>query len=160
VLVVNRLIAWVGLKGTFLIYSGLVVGSMLLCLGPMTLGLAVFARLLETELRFGLRNPITMLITNKFPKSLRARVRAWNLGSVTPLATLLCSQLLVLVTACGATPWVPWLGGLFACLYLMTSFGLLGSFSESAPQQEARKTDTGSPVAWGKLAWSGRRQAG
>src|SRR5262249_9542134 len=131
VLVVNRLIAWAGLKGAYLIYSGLLVGGMLLCLGPMTLGLAVFARLIESELRFGLRNPITMLITNKFPRSLRARVRAWNLGSVTPLGTLVCSQALVHLTAGGATGWVPWVGGLFAGLYLLASFGLLGSFSES-----------------------------
>ena len=56
--------------------------------------LAIFARLVETELRFGLRNPITILITNKFSKSLRTRVRAWTMGVLNPLATLTASGML------------------------------------------------------------------
>ena len=65
---VNRLIAWLGLKGTHLLYGFLLLGGMAACLGEMTFSLAVFARFVESELRFGLRNPIMMLITNKFSK--------------------------------------------------------------------------------------------
>src|SRR5262249_38226742 len=60
-LLVNRLVAWVGIRGAYLGYGTLVCAAALLALRPMTLATAVFARLLETELRFGLRNPLMQL---------------------------------------------------------------------------------------------------
>jgi ATP/ADP translocase len=129
-LVVNRLVAWIGLKGAHLAYSGLLVLGLLLCVGEMTFALAVFARLVESELRFGLRNPIMQLITNKFPKSLRVRVRAWGFGMVIPITTLACSLLLWGLASFDASALVPVLGALFGLGYFAASFGLLGSFSE------------------------------
>jgi hypothetical protein len=40
----------------------------------------------------------------------------------------------------GATDWVPWLGAVFALAYLAASFGLIGSFAESAPVPRAPVT--------------------
>lgn len=130
VLIVNRLVAWLGLKGAHLIYGVLLAGSMTLCLGKMTLGLAVFARLMESELRFGLRNPIMQLITNKFAKGLRVRVRAWSLGMVIPLATLLSSLLLGMMLHWGEAAWIPWLGAACSAGHLLGSIALVRSFSE------------------------------
>src|SRR5207302_961068 len=78
--VVNRLIARFGLRGTHIMYSVLMTGALVANLLPMTLGLAIFDRFVETELRFGLRNPIMQLITNRFSKPLRTRVRSWTRG--------------------------------------------------------------------------------
>jgi ATP/ADP translocase len=134
VFVVNRLIARLGLRGAHLVYALLLLACLLLCMGPMTLPLAIFARLVETELRFGLRNPINQLLTNKFAKSLRVRVRAWTLGLLIPLGTMLCSGLLLGLEHWGLLSWVPVLGGLLGAVYLLASLGLTWSFSESASQ--------------------------
>src|SRR5262249_10583452 len=109
--VVNRLVAWVGLRGAYLGYGALVCGGALVCAPPMRVGVAVFSRLLETELRFGLRNPLMQLLTNKFSKALRIRVRAWTMGVLTPLGTLTSSALLAGLVRGGAAGLVPWAGG-------------------------------------------------
>src|SRR5206468_741246 len=108
---VNRLVAWAGLGGAYLGYAGLVFAGALLCIPPLTLGAAVFARLLETELRFGLRNPLMQLITNTFSKALRVRVRAWTMGLLTPLGTATASGLLAGLVRVGAGGWIGWAGG-------------------------------------------------
>lgn len=136
VLVVNRLVDWIGLKGAHLVYGALLLLSMFLCVGEMTFALAVFSRLMETELRFGLRNPIMQLITNKFSKGLRVRVRAWSLGMVIPLATLLSSVLLGVLVRAGWAQWVALLGAGCGLLYLIGSVAMVRSFREeprSAP---------------------------
>lgn len=154
VLIVSRLVAWVGLKGANLVYGLLLVLSMAFCLGEMTLGLAVFARLMETELRFGLRNPIMQLITNKFSKGLRVRVRAWSLGMVIPLATLLTSVLLGVMVEWGQMAWIPWLGAGCGLLYMVGSLGLVNSFSErpavAKPEEPMAFPSDGSILAEGK----------
>jgi len=136
-LVVNRLVAWIGLKGAHLVYGTLLLVSMVMCLGTMTFALAIFARLMETELRFGLRNPIMQLITNKFSKGLRVRVRAWSLGMVIPLSTLLSSLLLGLFVGAGWTAWVSILGAACGMLYLAGSVGMVRSFHEKPPAEES-----------------------
>ena len=94
------------------------------------LAVAVFARLVETELRFGLRNPIVQLITNKYSKLLRVRVRAWSLGAIVPLSTLVSSLLLSGMLREGAREWIPFVGGICAVGYFASAFGLLSSFTE------------------------------
>jgi hypothetical protein len=129
VLLVNRLVARFGLKGTHFIYTALLVAGLGLCLLPMTLASAVFGRLVEAELRFGLRNPVAQLLTNKFSKPLRIRVRAWSFGVLVPLGTLAASAGLAGATRLGGAG-VAWFGGLAAAAYLLSSFGLYGSFRE------------------------------
>ncbi len=131
-LIVNRLVAWIGLRGAHLVYAVLLLASMLLCAGEMTLTLAVFARLVETELRFGLRNPINQLLINKFAKTLRIRIRAWTLGLLLPITTLLCAGLLISLRHFQLLSWVPLLGAVFGIAYLLASVGLLRSFSEGS----------------------------
>ena len=130
-LLVNRLVAWLGLKGAHLIYGTLVLGGMLLGLATMTLALAVILRLIETELRFGLRNPIMQLITNKFSRALRVRVRAWSFGVVIPLGTLATALMLQGLVQAQETALVAWLGVAAGSLHLAASIGLVGSFREN-----------------------------
>jgi hypothetical protein len=88
----------------------------------------------ESELRFGLRNPIMQLIANKFSKPLRVRARAWTFGVVTPLSTLASSFLLGGMAAAGLVLWIPTAGVLCGAVYLVSCFGLYGSFQESREQ--------------------------
>jgi len=129
VLVVNRLIARVGLKGAHFIYSVLLFGAAAWNLRTMTLAQALFSRLVETELRFGLRNPVQQLIINRFSRSLRLRVRAWTLGLLVPGSTLAGSLALGLAARNGPGM-VAWLGGLLGATYLASCLALYGSFAE------------------------------
>src|SRR5690606_14128577 len=61
-LVVNRLVTWLGLKGAHLLYAGLLAATSVMALWPMTLTGGVLARFVEQELRFGLRNPVSQMI--------------------------------------------------------------------------------------------------
>jgi ATP/ADP translocase len=131
VLVVNRMIAWIGLKGAMLVYAVLLLIGMLACVGEMTFTLAVFSRVVESELRFGLRNPIMQLITNQFSKSLRLRVRAWSFGMLIPFATLISSGMLQGLSGFDHPAlWVAWVGGACGLAYFLASLGLLSSFHE------------------------------
>lgn len=94
-LVVNRLVAWLGMRGAQLTYAALVLVAAVACWGEMSLAAAVFVRFVEGELRFGLRNPVAQMIVNQFPKPLRTRARAWSLGVLIPLSTLAGSLLLI-----------------------------------------------------------------
>jgi len=86
--VVSRLVAHVGLAGAQLTYAVLIALAALGGWGEMSLAAAVFARFVEGELRYGLRNPVAQLTANLFPKTLRTKVRAWSLGALIPAATL------------------------------------------------------------------------
>ena len=46
------MIGWFGLKGTQLIYAGLLLAGAVVCVGEMTLSLAIFARFVENETFF------------------------------------------------------------------------------------------------------------
>ncbi len=133
--VVNRLIAWVGVRGVFFVYGLLVAVSIGLnvvtaSLGSMTVVIAVFARLVENELRLGLRNPAMQIITNRFSKASRLRVRAWSMGVLTPVGTLAASGVLFGLAALNSVFW----GGVIAAglglLYLLTTIALCRTFRD------------------------------
>lgn len=136
---INRMVSWMGIKGSYLVYTLLLLVGMGLNLMPMTLNLAVFSRLLETELRTGLRNPISMLITNQFAKHERIRARAWSMGVVTPLGTLASCGLLLWFTHKGWNPWVPMLGLTVSITYFAAMFGLFQSFPDKTAYRFWRK---------------------
>ena len=79
---------------------------------------------METELRLGLRNPLVQLITNKFAKALRVRVRAWTMGLLTPLGTGLASVALAALAWLGAEDWAGWAGAAVALAFLLSALGL------------------------------------
>ncbi len=130
--VVNRWIALAGLHGAQLTYAALLLAASLLSAGSMTLASAVFIRLVEGELRYSLRNPVSQLIVNRFSRPLRLRARAWSLGLLIPLSTLAASGLLSLVT--NEQCWSLLLGGtvVLGCGYLLGSFALVRSLNDSS----------------------------
>ena len=141
-LAVNRLVAWVGAGGTYLGYSALVCVAAVLCLFPMTLALAVFCRLVETELRFGLRNPVVQLLTNQFSRSVRIRVRAWTMGLLTPAGTLAASLMLGALEWTGRLVWAPWVGAALGLGYFLGALGLFGTFR----RESGARQSPGQPV--------------
>lgn len=133
--VINRIIHWIGLKGAHFVFTLFLLLGMGLNLMPMGLELAIFSRLLETEFRVGFRNPVHILLTNQFPREHRTRSRAWLMGMVMPLGTLLASLLLMWIIQ---EEWVQWLsimGAALSLIYFLSSFGLYNSFEETSAQK-------------------------
>jgi ATP/ADP translocase len=122
--VINRLVAWIGLRGAHCVYSVLLLGGFGLNLLPMTLGSALISRFLESELRFGFRNPVAQLIVNQFTRAQRIVVRAWSLGALIPCSTLVISLILRLVATGSGQFAVSLLGAAAGAGYFATSFGL------------------------------------
>ena len=128
--VMSRLVRAIGLKASNLVYAVLVslaLGANALHMG---FGQAVASRALETELRFGMRNPVNQLIVNKLSRSLRVRVRAFSLGVLVPVGTLLGSGLLALLAGAGGAL-VGVLGVIAGAGYLGSCVGVNGSFLDS-----------------------------
>lgn len=129
-LVIGRLVAWIGLRGAQFVYALMVLVAALFSWGEMTLLIAVFARFVEGELRFGLRNPVAQMIVNQFPKSFRTRTRAWSLGLLIPLSTLVASGGLALLMHWQLPHYIPHLTALAGIGYLLASVGLARSIVE------------------------------
>ncbi|MDX2084762.1 MAG: MFS transporter [Candidatus Melainabacteria bacterium] len=89
--VVGRLIQWLGVMGCHQLYAAI----MLFCSGlNMVAGglwTAVFSRAVESELRIVLRNPVQQLLTNEFSKQRRKLARAWTMGILAPVGTVICA---------------------------------------------------------------------
>lgn len=128
--VVNRLITRFGLAGANQVYTLLVLAASILNLWPMTMTTAVFSRLVETELRFGLRNPIAQLITNKFSRAVRTRVRSWTMGVLTPVATIIASGLIALLVKNDLAQWLGWAGVVLGVVYQVTNYLMGRSLKE------------------------------
>jgi ATP/ADP translocase len=122
---ISRLIAWVGLKGAHMTYAVLLVAAALLGGLEMTLSTAVFARLVEGELRYGLRNPTAQLIVNQFSRVLRIRARAWSLGLLIPVSTFTASLILAAMVRAGFTAGIGLLTAGLGLGYLFASAGLI-----------------------------------
>jgi hypothetical protein len=131
---VNRLVARFGVGVAYLGYAALVFAGALLVVPALTLGVALFARFLETELRLGLRNPLMQLVSNKFSKPLRLRVRAWTMGLLTPLGTALASALLGALA--GHSAGAGRATGVVGLVFFLTALGLWAALREPARRDE------------------------
>jgi hypothetical protein len=130
--VVSRMIGLLGVKGSQLVYAALVLLAAASGLWTDGLMLAVLARFVESELRFSLRNPISQMIVNEFPKTVRIRARSWTLGTLIPLGGGLAALVMGTLVATGATSWIPWLGLAMALAYGAASLQLIRHFEEPA----------------------------
>lgn len=88
---VNRLVRWMGVPMAYLSYCFCLFAGLLGNLLGVGLPLAVASRFVETEFRFGFRNPVNQMVINRFPRQTRIVVRAWSLGWLIPVGTLLTS---------------------------------------------------------------------
>jgi ATP:ADP antiporter, AAA family len=131
--VVTRLVRWIGLRGAQFGYAMFVVAALGLSAVHPTLAVAVFGRFVEQELRLGLRNPTNQLVLNFLSRPLRVRMRCWNAGVVTPVATMATSLSLGIA---GAAAWplaVPALGLGVGFAYFVSNRLLNLSYTERRP---------------------------
>lgn len=92
--VINRLVGWLGVSTTHTVYSVMVMGGLLGNLVFIGLPMAMASRFIESELRFGLRNPVNQMMVNRFTKKMRIVVRGWSLGWLIPAGTLIASAMI------------------------------------------------------------------
>ncbi|MGF1581991.1 MAG: hypothetical protein ACFCD0_21915 [Gemmataceae bacterium] len=139
-LVVSRLIRWLGTATVHSLYALTFLIALALNLGTLTLSLAVVCRFVETELRFGIRNPVMQLVTNEFTKDIRTRVRAWTLGILIPVATLIASGLLAFLAKAELLTWLSWIGVVFGLGYLTTSLLMGRSLRNQKPTDTPKQS--------------------
>lgn len=131
--VVNRLVDRFGVATTHFAYSLLVLaglgGNWLL----PGLPLAIAGRFLESELRFGLRNPVNQMLVNRFPKRMRIVVRGWSLGWLIPIGTLTASAMLGILLAIGAGPAVAIVGCLLGIGFVVSAYRVGRAYNQYEP---------------------------
>lgn len=127
---INRAVSLIGLKGTLAFYNILFFASAFFNIFPMTILTATYARLIENEFRFGIRNPISTLITNKFPKKIRSRARAWTIGVVNPCALFIASYALLFINSVYSFIVVCFIGLFLTSLYMYSTSKVYGCFEE------------------------------
>ncbi|REK15788.1 MAG: hypothetical protein DWQ37_08190 [Planctomycetota bacterium] len=137
-LLVGRLVAWIGLRGTQLTYAALIVAAGVCGWGEMTLAGAVFARFVEAELRYGMRNPVAQMTVNLFPKHVRTQARGWSLGILIPLATLVAALGFDLLVRSKAFYAVTAMTLLAAVGYFLTSLGLAANMGQPPGEPAGR----------------------
>ena len=149
---VTRLVRWVGLRGTQFGYAVCVMAALGLSAVHPTLAVAVFGRFVEQELRLGLRNPTNQLVLNFLSRPLRVRMRCWNAGVVTPVATMATSLSLGVATAAALPLAVPALGLAVGFAYFVsnrfmnlsyTEKTTLGQLVESKARRDEVRTRSG-----------------
>jgi ATP/ADP translocase len=129
--VVNRLVDRMGLGCAHLAYAALLAAAAVSGWGGMTLAAAVYARFVEGELRYGLRNPVAQMTVNFFPKPIRTQVRAWSLGFLIPAATLVASLGLDALLRAGSQRGIAFLTIAAGVAYLVASLGLAATIPET-----------------------------
>lgn len=128
--IVGRFVVYFGLHAAQTLYAVVLLGAMAWLPLQPSLPAALAARFAESELRFGWRNPINQLVVNKFSKTLRIRMRAWSIGVLIPVGTMV-SALGLTAVARVAHPAVLGATGVgLALAYLGSSLRLATTFRE------------------------------
>ena len=117
-LLINRLVQRIGVGKAHLFYGGCVAVALVSQTLLANLPLATATRFIENELRFGFRNPLNQMFVNRFHRSMRILVRAWSLGWLIPLGTLLASGLLYLLAQVEAIHALQLAGAVLGVVYL------------------------------------------
>lgn len=122
--VVNRLVGRLGVSTTHTIYSVLVMGGLMGNVLITGLPVAVASRFLESELRFGLRNPVNQMMVNRFTKKMRIAVRGWSLGWLIPTGTLIASAMLAALLRIDGGVAVGIVGLVLGIAYVISAIGV------------------------------------
>jgi len=119
--VINRLVGWLGVSTTHTVYSVMVLGGLWGNLLFIGLPMAMASRFVESELRFGLRNPVNQMMVNRFTKKMRIVVRGWSLGWLIPAGTLIASAMIAGLLRTGGPVAVSILGGGLGIAFVATA---------------------------------------
>jgi hypothetical protein len=120
----SRWIGWVGLGSAHATYGLLIAVAAGLAALPLTLGTAVAARFVEVELRYSLRNPVSQLTVNLFPRAIRLRARAWSLGLLIPFSTCVASLAIMALQRVGLPAAISGVTGCLGAGYFLATLGL------------------------------------
>lgn len=118
---VNRLVGWLGVSTTHLLYSLAMMGGLVGNTVAAGLPLAVASRFIEAELRFGLRNPVHQMMANRFGRTMRILIRGWTLGLLIPIGTLIASAAIAVLLSLGGAPAVGIVGTLLGLAYVLAA---------------------------------------
>ncbi len=132
-IVVSRLVGWIGVQGAYLAYAAVVLAVAAWGSVDGGLAVAVAARFVEGELRYGLRNPVSQMVVNQFPKPIRLRARAWTLGTLIPIAAAGAAVVLGVAVHLGWESWIAVLTLLVAAVYFAMCLGVVRNFDEPTP---------------------------
>ncbi len=121
---VVRLVMWQGVAKTHWLYSFLVCGALLGNVFLTGIPMATFSRFIEAELRFGLRNPVSQMLINRFEKKMRIAVRGWSMGWLIPVGTLVVSATISLLLSIEQQGLIPVVGVFVGIGYLVTAWNL------------------------------------
>jgi len=130
--VVNRMVGRLGVSTTHTIYSILVMGGLLGNLLVTGLPIAVASRFLESELRFGLRNPVNQMMVNQFTKKMRIVVRGWSLGWLIPTGTLIASAMIAGLAQIGPLA-IAAVGLLLGIAFVVSAIGVGKAYDNFKP---------------------------
>lgn len=131
--VVNRLVQWVGVSSTHMLYSVLVLGGLASNVLISSLPVAVASRFVESELRFGLRNPVNQMMVNRFAKKMRIAVRGWSLGWLIPAGTLITSGLIAGLLQAGGAAAVSIVGLGLGCGFVFSALRVGRAYDDYQP---------------------------
>jgi len=120
----SRWIGWVGLGTAHATYGLLIAVAAGLAALPLTLATAVAARFVEVELRYSLRNPVSQLTVNLFPRAIRLRARAWSLGLLIPFSTCVASLAIMALQRAGLPAAISGATGCLGAGYFLATLGL------------------------------------
>jgi hypothetical protein len=123
-LVSARWIAWAGLGAAHATYGALLAVAAALVALPLNLTTTVLVKFVEGELRYSLRNPVSQLTVNLFPRPIRIRARAWSLGLLIPVASGAASVAIAAAQRLGLQGVLGVTTGLLGFGYLLASLGL------------------------------------
>ncbi len=118
---VNRLVGWLGVSTTHLLYSLAMMGGLLGNALAAGLPMAVASRFIEAELRFGLRNPVHQMMANRFGRSMRILIRGWTLGLLIPIGTLIASAAIASLLKLSGAAAVGIVGTLLGLAYVLAA---------------------------------------
>lgn len=128
--VVNRMVGRLGVATTHTLYSVLVMGGLLGNVLITGLPIAVASRFLESELRFGLRNPVNQMMVNRFSKKMRIVVRGWSLGWLIPTGTLIASVMIAVLVRIGGSVAVGMFGLLLGIVFVISAIGVGNAYDK------------------------------
>ncbi len=119
-----------GVATTHTLYSVLVMGGLLGNVLITGLPIAVASRFVESELRFGLRNPVNQMMVNRFSKKMRIVVRGWSLGWLIPTGTLIASAMIAVLVRIGGSVAVGMFGLLLGIAFVISAIGVGNAYDK------------------------------
>jgi len=122
VIITPRLLRWLGVGLLNAVYSWIVAGALALSAAVPGLPAAVVARMTDLDLKSALKTPLSPMFYEALGEKDRKDGRAIILGIVSPLASLVSSLMLIVLTTAGiSAAWIAGAGALVGVGFIVAS---------------------------------------